>query len=203
MPKTNLLSEVKNFYFCMDARTRNVDCAGHWWDHIARVVNNAQLITNVYTPSSNSELIFAAALCHDIAYLNDKKSPTASSAKRCEELMLNSGYNESSATFARELILSTDRDVKYAENIDERIVYIADKLDLFGIDGTIRLLIEHGKKGITVRDELARTVAERQKNWFDYMMSMNVAQEFIKRKYSISLDIIKELEEQIVNLDFR
>jgi HD superfamily phosphodiesterase len=196
MKNTNLhkLSDkVRDFYYVMDEHTRNVKCAGHWWDHIVRVVNNAIDVLGGQIVGRQSEIIIAAALCHELSYIEDKDNHTTLSSKKCAEFMLDVGYVLSDAQEAASIVLAADRDVKMARTHPERTLYVADKLDLMGIDGTIRLLVEHGNEGCTVRHELADFVAKRQKNWLEYMLSLNVANDLVRLRYSEAEKLLETL----------
>jgi hypothetical protein len=114
--------------------------------------------------------------------------------------MRDVGYGLQDAEGASSLIFADDRDVKRAETQDEKILYIADKLDLLGVDGTIRLLIEHGNQGLTIRHDLAVLAAKKQKDWVDYMLSLSVAANLVRARYAEATTLLDTLSEPTLNL---
>lgn len=190
-----LAVHVQKLYYNMDQQTRNDACDGHWWDHVVRVANNALFIVNRDEASDCRELVVAAALCHDIGYLDNKDNDTLASIQRCPTVLHPVGYSDNEISRIQEIMRGDDRDIKIAEEYEEKVLYIADKLDLFGTDGTIRLVIEGAREGRTVRHELAEHIANRQRSWFEYMMSLNVVPDIVESRYAEACRILQTLQE--------
>ena len=190
-----LARRVEAFYRSLIPERRNADYAGHWWDHIVRVTNNATLILKEARHAAKPRLIVAASLCHDLGYAEEASGEPKPSLDRCRELLEATGYSRDEIDYVTSLIIATDRDLKRAETVDERIAYVADKLDLFGVAGTIRLIIEYSRTGLTVRHEVAQRVREHQADWFAYMISFGIAEDIIRAQHQIGAEILNELSE--------
>lgn len=190
----DLRAEIEGFYRSLDTNVRNTQYAGHWWDHVSRVVRNVVLLCDSEHVETERVALIAAALCHDLVLSSSPDDGVRQSAARCRTMMLSHGFSQSDAAFASSLILATDRDVKTPSTIPERLIYIADKLDLFGIDGTIRLLLQESKaESITVRDELSERVRDRQERWIDLMRSFGVGGALITERIDASAMILASL----------
>ena len=174
MPSVDALTvAVEAFYAEISTDDRNGKYAGHWWDHVSRVVRNARRLISV-EECGNPDALVAAALCHDMSL-----DSVPESANLCRDYSQRAGFSQKDSDYAASLVLATDRDVKTPTSHDERLLYVADKLDLFGFDGTVRLLIEHQRAGISVRDELKAIASQRQADWLQFMHSLNVGHAII------------------------
>ena len=187
----DLARRVHQFYETMNRAERNITYGGHWWDHIVRVTNNAVFIMRHCTPAKNNDWVIAAALCHDLAY-RTSPADVSQSAEACQRLMIESGYSPRIAKEASLLILATDRDSKEPSSRDERILYVSDKLDLLGVEGTIRLAIEHSND-LTIREDLGNFIRGRQDDWVRYMLTLDVANDLVRRKQGESEQILRKL----------
>ena len=195
---SSLAREVRQHYYDMDEETRNKLLAGHWWDHVVRVSNNAWLILTRYESTPRQELVMAAAFCHDLVQPdgdNNDRAAALLSGAMCEAFMADAHYSQEEQKLAASLILAADRDVKRAESREERILYVADKLDLMGIDGVVRLLIEIGCQGITVRHDLANAARQRIGDWSRYMLSLSTGSTLVRERLAEAGRILDRLQE--------
>ena len=191
----NLLRvSVEDYYRSLDDQDRNAQYADHWWDHISRVVRNASLICDeAISIGSDRAVILAAALCHDFVVTNDGEDDVRASSKRCRELMVDCGFTSRDADLGASLVLATDRDVREPTTTLERILYTADKLDLFGTDGTIRILLAESRKGLTVREDLAQRVRTRQAQWLLLMRSFDIAHALVEERAESAERLLESL----------
>lgn len=195
-----LLVSVEAHYRSIDHEERNERYESHWWDHVSRVFRNAALIAKEERVAGDLEILLAAALCHDIHVESSGQDDARKSSLECKRLMVASGFGEGEANLGASLVLSTDRDVKDPETLLEKILYTADKLDLFGVDGTVRLVVQEARRGITVRDELAEQIASRQDEWLTFMRSLRVGSQLVAERADwakLTLDALRPVEPDI------
>jgi hypothetical protein len=147
-----LLVEVRSYYDSIP-ESKRVRIIGHDIDHVERVVENAQAIINPAKPipaGSGIELT-AAALCHDIAYIEGERGHERRSAVKARSLLSKCGFNDDEISRIQLLIRRHGR--QPAHDYCGKILYLADKLDMFGYDGVARALM-YLSKTMSNRDKI-------------------------------------------------
>ncbi len=168
---------IREFYDGFTRDERNDLLTGHWWDHVGAVSGNvAKVAVEEQLEEHEYEVVVAAALCHDLGYSSggSDQEQADRSMEMAREFGVAAGFEPDEASEIADLIPASDRDLKIADTRLERILYVGDKLDLFGSAGTVRLLVEEAAKGVSVRFEYAQSAAERQKDWLAYMRRLGV-----------------------------
>lgn len=182
-PLEALQALVADRYHAIPGPERHTQYEAHWWDHISRVVRNCDdLAREERVDGDHRNVLVASALCHDICLTSPGKDDVVGSSHECRKLMTQCGFSAEESDLGASLVLATDRDVKAPTSPLERIIYTGDKLDLFGIDGTVRLVIQEARRGLTTRDAIAARIAERQTQWLSFMESLDVGQRLVQTR---------------------
>lgn len=198
-PLLLLAASVEQLYMAVQQEDRNNRLRGHWWDHVSRVVRNAATLIGDEAILDGADVVLAAALCHDLSFETPNSDPIAVASRRCSELMHDVGFSRDDAQLGARLVEATDRDVRRPSTKLERVLYVADKLDLFGYDGTTRLLIEESGKGLTVRAEVGEAARRRQADWLSFMRELGVGRDLVERR-AAEADVILSALEPVAHL---
>lgn len=138
------------------------DTTGHNFDHIQRVVKNAELILRDL-PQANRSIVLAAAYMHDLA---DDKLVTDPAAKQneMEKLLATAEFESDQASAVMDIISNMSFSANLGErqtlSLEGQIVQDADRLDAIGAIGITRAIYYSGHFGETVYDPL---IAPREK----------------------------------------
>ncbi|KRM93343.1 HD domain protein [Lentilactobacillus senioris DSM 24302 = JCM 17472] len=138
------------------------DTTGHNFDHIQRVVKNAELILRDL-PQANRAIVLAAAYMHDLA---DDKLVTDLAAKQneMEKLLATAEFESDQASAVMDIISNMSFSANLVErqtlSLEGQIVQDADRLDAIGAIGITRAIYYSGHFGETVYDPL---IAPREK----------------------------------------
>jgi HD superfamily phosphodiesterase len=182
-PLEALRALVADRYHAIPEPERHTQYEAHWWDHISRVVRNCDdLAREECVDGDHRNVLVASALCHDICLASPGEDDVVDSSRECRKLMAQCGFSDEESDLGASLVLATDRDVKAPTSLLERIIYTGDKLDLFGIDGTVRLVIQEARRGLTTRDAIAARITERQAQWLSFMESLDVGQRLVQMR---------------------
>ena len=193
-PLETLHALVADRYFAISDTERQVQYEAHWWDHISRVVRNCDdLAHEEHVDGSDMSVLTASALCHDICLSAPGVDDVAGSSRECRKLMMQCGFSDQESNLGASLVLATDRDVKTPTSLLERIIYTGDKLDLFGVDGTVRLVVQEARRGLTTRDAIAARIAERQAQWLLFMKSLDVGQRLVQKRAGEAIAVLDAL----------
>lgn len=132
------------------------DTTGHNFDHIQRVVKNAELILQDL-PQANRAIVLAAAYMHDLA---DDKLVSDPEAKRneMEKLLATAGFASDQASEVLDIIARMSFSANLGEHqslsLEGQVVQDADRLDAIGAIGITRAVYYSGHFGETVYDPL-------------------------------------------------
>ncbi|MGF7437538.1 HD domain-containing protein [Lentilactobacillus senioris] len=138
------------------------DTTGHNFDHIQRVVKNAELILRDL-PQANRSIVLAAAYMHDLA---DDKLVTDPVAKQneMEKLLATAEFESDQASAVMDIISNMSFSANLGErqtlSLEGQVVQDADRLDAIGAIGITRAIYYSGHFGETIYDPL---VAPREK----------------------------------------
>lgn len=185
---------VADRYHAIPEAERHTQYEAHWWDHISRVVRNCEdLAREERMDDADRNILIASAHCHDICLASPGEDDVVGSSRECQMLMTQCGFSAEEADLGASLVLATDRDVKTPTSLLERIIYTGDKLDLFGVDGTIRLVIQEARRGLTTRDTLAASISKRQAQWLSFMESLDVGQRLVQKRADEAATVLDAL----------
>lgn len=187
-----LRKNVENFYANMTDEEKNTKYFGHWYDHVSRVVENVKAIIRENPKGIEKNLVIAAALCHDLAYGIDKANHPRLSSKMCVEFLKKAFFTDREIIKIKTIILSHSRKSREPRTVEEKTVYIADKLDMLGIDGLVRMYMQEGIK-IGSRDKIAERLLEENKKVTNFLLSLNIANKLIQKRWEESKTIIEKI----------
>lgn len=145
----NKLSIVKEF---AQNQLKN-DKTGHDFNHILRVVKNAQLILAV--ESANSELVLVSAYLHDVfddKLIEDPASKRQEVRQKLTELGYPSNFIDQVFEIIDNMSFSANLAQKKTLSIEGQIVQDADRLDAIGAVGIARAFYYGGHFGETMYD---------------------------------------------------
>ena len=130
----------------------------HRFDHILRVLVNAELIAKSY-PQADIEILTLAVLLHDIDQpFDDKANHVAYSAAAAEKILADLFYPAARAQRVIQAIRehSTETiELSKPSSIEARILFDADKVDGLGAFGILRVFGLSQQMGRSVTDSIA------------------------------------------------
>lgn len=160
----------------------------HSYDHVYRVWNNVKLIIDVHKLSTHSdyEIVQAAAILHDIGYLNNFDIANAleehvkKSMSMSDEFMQNLFSDDEIVSVKR--IISSHHGTAFEEmNLEQKILIIADQIDLLGLDGTVREFMRDTSLHRN-RDEIARKILDKTQKRAVRLFKFNICEELIRER---------------------
>lgn len=138
------------------------DTTGHNFDHIQRVVKNAELILRDL-PQANRAIVLTAAYMHDLA---DDKLVIDPAAKQneMEKLLATAEFESDQASAVMDIISNMSFSANLVErqtlSLEGQVVQDADRLDAIGAIGITRAIYYSGHFGETIYDPV---IAPREK----------------------------------------
>ncbi|MET0678304.1 MAG: HD domain-containing protein [Bradyrhizobium sp.] len=130
----------------------------HRFDHVARVLRNAEMLARSY-PEADSEILTLAVLLHDIDQpFDDKANHVAYSAKAAETILAELSYPADRIRRVVQVIRehSTETiDVSKPTSIEARILFDADKIDGVGAFGILRVFALSQQMGRPIPESIA------------------------------------------------
>jgi uncharacterized protein len=130
----------------------------HRFDHLARVMQNAQRIAAT-TDNVDSELLGLAVLLHDVDQpVGKKEEHVALSVKAAEEILDHAGCSREIAAKVLQVISehsSEHVETKKPTSVEAKILFDADKLDGLGAIGITRVFSLFGQMNGSVKEAIA------------------------------------------------
>jgi len=117
--------------------------------HTIRVLNYALQILNT-EEEANIEVTILAAIMHDVGRIRGRnKNHNTLGSKRSFDFLVEKGYSGEVARHVADCVLthSSDSETK-PQTLEAKIVYDADKLDMVGAVGTVRIISQCRKDSI-------------------------------------------------------
>jgi HD superfamily phosphodiesterase len=174
----------------------------HDIDHISRVLRNAQLILNELAEDQRgqvlSDLVQAAAMLHDLGYSQltepetERREHINYSIKLCVDPLRQVGFTKDEITRVQSIILSHHETDHSAKSLEQKILYIADKLDMIGLDGTMRMFMRYASS-ISNRDQIAqRLLNEMSKRVIEDFLRVGVCRDIIELRWAETVWLLRE-----------
>jgi len=197
MKRINALKkEIFSFYNSMTEKQKNLDYCCHWLDHISRVEQNIKMIIKSEFLEEKPEILIAAALCHDLGYGIDKKNHPTISSELCVEYLQKARFSDEEIDKIKILILSHSRKSREPVKKAEKAIYIADKLDMLGYDGVVRMFMEKSQE-MGCRDEIAAAILNQSRKLvFEYFIPLGIAKSLILKRWKETKDLIEKILER-------
>jgi uncharacterized protein len=129
----------------------------HDWEHTKRVLHNARMIAQK-EKRANKRIIDLGALLHDIARSDEMAIKgeichAKKGAELADKLLKNAGFDESISLKAVKCVRRHRfRSDRMPVDIEEKIIYDADKLDSVGAVGLGRAFLFAGREGAKVHN---------------------------------------------------
>lgn len=196
-----LWEAVYSFYKQEYERRESLLCIGvHDYDHIYRVWDNVKRIegNNDKINKVNWELLQAAAILHDIGYLVSTCNDLTVESHVEESILKSEGYLRvllftSEEIVAIQNIISGHHSNQYDQlSLEQKILIIADQLDLLGLDGTLREFIRLSSENQN-RDELAEAIRKKSSLRFEKLLKFKVCDDLILEKWKQSDSYLEKI----------
>lgn len=154
----------------------------HGWCHINRVLNNIDIIIEDLDESILLKPLIAAALMHDIGYFENPNDHVRLSASECKIYMNKFNFSLNEIVDAQNIILSHSKKVRLPQKTEEHILYVADKCDMLGFDGTMRNIMEYNF-AYTNRDSLASYLLDKSKVLYVSLSNTPVGKKLVEQRW--------------------
>ncbi len=155
----------------------------HGWDHVQRVIRNAQHICESI-PEADPFIVTVAAVLHDIARSNESSNNGDSchaeeGSTLAHDFLTREGLDERKAKHISECVRTHRyRSIGPPESLEAKIVYDADKLDSIGAVGIGRAFLFAGEVGAKLHNpdtDLSKTrpYSEEDTAYREYYMKLS------------------------------
>jgi uncharacterized protein len=163
----------------------------HGWPHIERVLSNAALVNREL--KGDFTVIQAAVLLHDVGHAEGAEGHPERGARLAEAFLAEQGVETSAIGLICGCIRSHSRQYSPAKpaNIEAKVLFDADGMDLFGPLGLARAILSAVKKEPSV-DSIRRRLEWRlsEKSAF----YSRVARRYVKKNASLIAGYLKALK---------
>ena len=197
-----LWQQVKTYYREQTENQKSPYLGIHDIDHITRVLRNAnQLISTSPKPLSldESEHIQAGAILHDIGYCilthptSEHQTHIQSSLELSQTFLADTTFSPEEISSIQGIILrhhDTDHGLK---TLTEKVVYVADKLDMIGFDGVLRMYIKSSVDFLN-RDMIAIMLLNKmEKRVHEDLLQVGIGHDLIKLRWQESKWLLNEI----------
>lgn len=117
--------EIKNLYIS----DSDEKISSFWFVHVKPVIDRAKNLAEKY--GADKEIVWLAAILHDIGQLEALESHEEIGAKKAYEIMLEKGYKKELAEKVSEVILTHRVNQHKPENLEQKILATADAMSHF------------------------------------------------------------------------
>jgi len=190
----DLWSQVAAFYQSLTPRQVNEDFHGHAFDHIRRVVSHCRYIIDLVREDVDLDpfRLLAAAMCHDLGYGVDSVEHAKISAELALPYLERAGFAPSEIAVIQRMIVLTDLRNGLPQTVEERLLFIADRCDSLGFDGTLRMFMIRGRQ-IGDRDAIVADLQCMYEEEIKVMRSFGLCTELIEPRWQQSKKLLDEL----------
>jgi uncharacterized protein len=170
----------------------------HAFDHVQRVYKIATYLAK--KEGANVEIVQTAALLHDIGRVirePHQKTGAVAADKILKEII----YPDDKRKVVSRIILHHSLFEKNVQTLEEKIIWDADKIDLIGILGILRIFHFHGNEF----DPFDHVVEKWFKVWKNIykMLFTKTAKKIAKERYKKTLKFSSDLKKEIYLKDLR
>lgn len=197
-----LWSQIKTYYQDQTGKEKSPYLGIHDIDHVARVLRNAnQLIINSPEPLLLHEVeqIQAGAILHDIGYCLLTQPPLEHRSHIQNSLELSQTFLATASFAPHEIavvhaIISCHHDKDHQQKtFGEKVVYLADKLDMIGFDGLLRMCIK-GSTDSLDRDVIAIALLDKlEKRVHEDLLQVGIGHELIELRWQETKWLLNEI----------
>ena len=170
-----------------------LDGTAHSYAHVDRVVKIAAILAE--KEKADTELVHAAALLHDIGYAVGEPHNETGARLAGQILKKSTNYPKGKIvkTVLHHPIIFKDR----LENLEEKIVWDADKIDLLGVIGIARVFHWLGKKPF---ETAVNTCLEELKPIYN-LLNTPSAKRIAKERHQRTAASLSALEQELTTYD--
>jgi len=163
----------------------------HGWEHTERVLKLATDLALEH--GADVEAVRLAAIFHDVGRRAVEHSEE--SARLAAAFLLAEGWPEERVGLVRQAILKHHAEPGELKELEERILWEADKLDALGLVGLARCLLEAGSRGEGIEEAIEHLM--RDVRQFRSSFSLPTAREKAARRVAAALKAIKRLKDEL------
>lgn len=188
-----LEKEVKEFI-----EKAKIDDPTHDLNHVLSVWDNAMLLA---PKGVDMEVLMAAVFLHDLGRFDKSSMKGAkhavSGAKHAKRILLKIDFPREKIPIVFEAIRYHDAvfPLKTRKTREGRILFDADKLDVFGAYGIARHLIHQGICGFSLKEAVREGYVVNELQWKD--LSSKKAKKLVRRKYLYTKNFYQKLKKEL------
>jgi HD superfamily phosphodiesterase len=147
----------------------------------------------------NLSVLLAAAMFHDIGFIElagkekEKDQHIQLSMIMCVERMNLFGFTKDEIHQTQSIIETHHQKDHSNKNLSQKILYLADKLDLMGIDGTVRNIIRHAGT-YQNRDVPVQILKEELSNRVENdLQHLGIVSKILQKKFQITTQFLNSI----------
>jgi len=187
------MNYVKKVRQITKKRMLKVKGTSHAFDHIERVYKIATYLAK--KEGADVEIVQIAALLHDIGRTL-KEPHQKTGAKAADKILKKIGYPEDKRKIVSKIVLVHKlSERKKVRTLEEKIIWDADKIDLIGILGILRIFHFHGNE-FTPFDYVIKRWFKVWKDIYK-MLFTKTAKKLTKDRYKKTLKFTSDLKKEI------
>lgn len=198
-----LWQDVVRTYKTVARDKQRIQLGIHDLDHIMRVRQNCFLIYQDLPQRDqakiNLSVLLAAAMFHDIGFIKlegkekEKGQHIQLSMIMCVEQMNLFGFTEDEIHQTQGIIETHHQKNHSTKTLSQKVLYLADKLDLMGIDGTVRNIIRHAHIHQN-RDVLVAILREELLNRVENdLQHLEIASPILRKNYQLTIQFLNSV----------
>ncbi len=176
----------------------------HDLDHIRRVKRNCNILSEQLEDnvSLRFEALQAAAMFHDLGYCQitqaetDETNHIAYSLELCAQPMQQVGFSQDEIE-QTQAIIATHHDKDHTnKSLEQKLLYLGDKLDMFGFDGTMRMIMRYAPS-FQDRDKLIRKLLEDlSERVHNDLLQLGIGIEIIELRRAETYWLLQEIKQR-------
>lgn len=174
-------------------RMSTIKATAHSYEHIERVCKIAAMLAE--KENADPELVQLGSLLHDIGRIVGEPH-NETGAELAREILEEMNYPPEKIEKIAKIVLRHRQSLDHIlESVEERIVWDADKIDLIGVTGVLRVFHWAGAMKIPFLEEVA-WCRERQTTFYD-LLKTETAKKIAKRRRENMMHFLKVLEDEL------
>jgi HD superfamily phosphodiesterase len=199
--KPNSLSRLNKLWervaaFYIQKRTSldsSLNIGIHDRDHIYRVWKNVKRIEQADSAARiDYELVQAAAILHDIGYADAPEAHVQRSVAMSKDFLQELLFSEEEIAVVQETIGGHHNNQYHEMSPEQKILLVADQLDLLGLDGMLREFIRAASKGQN-RDEIAQAILQKSSQRYAKLAELRISEQFVTEKWRESEKFLSQI----------
>lgn len=184
------LSELEDI---VKERMSTIKATAHSYKHVERVCKIAAMLAE--KENADPELVQFGSLLHDIGRtVGEPHNETG--AELAREILEGMNYPPEKIEKIAKIVLRHRQSLGHIlESVEERIVWDADKIDLIGVTGVLRVFHWAGAMKISFLEEV-EWCRERQTTFYD-LLKTETAKKIAKTRYENMMHFLKVLDDEL------